>query len=231
MKKLIFLIILAVLVILGLIISLLHIKLRIKYLHRGNNNHLTCNLSTLNEKIQYQVDFPKIKLDKSKLGVKLEAELEGVDKPPVVDKHKGYSFTHLYQQFIHWYPVIKKYLPAGSFLMQKVTPCKVKWQTELGLFDAAQTGISVGILWALKSMVLAYAYRYMAKAPRLPEIKVIPRFNQKVLVITVDCIFDVKIGYIIIAGLKVFRIFISQLFYKIYCLMRGEFGGRTTTSN
>ncbi|WP_066639995.1 DUF2953 domain-containing protein [Desulfolucanica intricata] len=214
-----------------LIVSLSSIRFRLRYLREKNNDRIKIEISVFKGKLKYRLDIPKINVKTKEPSIELEAELEGVKKPPISDKHKNYLFIKLYKEFVYWYPIMKDFIPVINFLLKKVIPRKVKWKTEIGLFDAAQTGVSVGILWAMKSALLSNAYRYMARAPNPPNIQIVPHFNQKILTINIDCIFDVKIGYIMITGLKCLKIIVIRVILKIFCLLRGEFGGRTTTSN
>ena len=222
---------LVILFILILLISFLSVQFELKYLRKKNNDHISIKISLLRGLLKYTLNIPKINLNSQKTALKVEAELEGEKSVPDADIHKKYSIGYLYQQFMHWYPEIKEYFYAGKYLLKRVVPSKIKWQTEIGLSDAAITGMSVGILWAVKSALLSNIYSCFALAPRPPEIRILPRFNEKTLVINIDCIFDVKIGYIIITALKFFHIYSQHVLHKMICYLRGVFGGRTTAPN
>jgi len=222
---------LVILFILILLISFLSVRLELKYLRKKNNDHFSIKISLLRGLLKYKLDIPKINLNSQKTALKVEAELEGGKSVPDADIHKKYPLGYLYQQFMHWYPEIKEYFYAGKYLLKRVVPSKIIWQTEIGLSDAAITGMSVGILWAVKSALLSNIYRYFAIAPRPPEISIIPKFNEKTLVINIDCIFNIKIGYVIITALKFFQIYSQHVLHKMVCYLRGVFGGRTTAPN
>ena len=222
---------LLILFILIIFLSFLSLRLELNYLHKRNNDNFSIKVSILRGLLKYKLDIPKININFPKPVLKVEAELEGEKSVPDLDIQKKYSLGSLYRQFMLWYPEIKEYFCVGKYLLKKMVPNRIKWHTELGLSDAAITGISVGILWAIKSALLSNTYSFFALAPRLPEIKIIPRFNEKTLLMNINCIFEVKIGYIIITALKFFHIYTQHVLHKMVCYLRGVFGGRTTASN
>ncbi|ACV62920.1 hypothetical protein Dtox_2091 [Desulfofarcimen acetoxidans DSM 771] len=213
-----------------LILLFLPLKIRLKFLREKNNDFLSIRISFFHGLLKYKLDIPKINLLLFQSALKLEAETVG-DNLAGNDVHKKYSLGYLYKKFFNWYPEIKDYMEAGKYLLKKVVPRDIKWRTEFGFSDAALTGISAGILWAVKSSLLSVLYRIFAPTTRLPEIKIIPRFNEKTLQINLDCIFDVKIGYIMITALIILKIYFQHLLYKNVCYLRGVFGGRTTAPN
>lgn len=76
---------------------------------------------------------------------------------------------------------------------------KFYWSTRLGTGDVAETAFLYGMTWSIKSGILAYLtqkFRFVQK----PVIEVFSNFQGKSLDTVFDCIFRVKLGYIIIAA-------------------------------
>jgi len=85
---------------------------------------------------------------------------------------------------------------------------RLVWKTALGTGDGALDAICYGILWALKATLIAsISHRYRFARP--PEISVFPDFQRVRFDTVFDCIFRVKLGYIIIAAL------ITRLRYRL----------------
>lgn len=78
---------------------------------------------------------------------------------------------------------------------------RFQWQTAVGSKNPAYAAWLVGGLWAIKGEILGLLqtrYRFQGR----PGISVQPAFGRDVLDTKVDCIFQVKLGQIILAGLK-----------------------------
>jgi len=75
------------------------------------------------------------------------------------------------------------------------------WVTEVGFTDPAVTGMAVGTLWACIYYVISRFYRNVTVVAPTQQVTVVPNFRQPVLRLDFDCIFSLRIGHIIIAGL------------------------------
>lgn len=96
-------------------------------------------------------------------------------------------------RYHHWLLVTEKLEKRGRV-------SRFRWETRLGTGDVATTAYCYGWLWGVKADAagaLSRNYRFT----RSPELLVIPDFQQAGLEMVFDCIFQVKLGYIIIASL------------------------------
>lgn len=93
----------------------------------------------------------------------------------------------------HWLLVVEDLEKKGRFQ-------KFVWITWLGTGDSALTAIGYGVLWGLKCSILNYIDQRLISIEN-QEIKVIPDYREKRFDMVFDCIFSVKLGYIIIASL------------------------------
>jgi len=78
--------------------------------------------------------------------------------------------------------------------------------TEIGLYDAAQTAVSTGIIWTM----LGYFYGYLATNFNTSKIQknivVRPNYQKEgILLIDYSCIFEFRLGHIIIIMYQVLR--------------------------
>ncbi len=96
-------------------------------------------------------------------------------------------------KYYHWLLVTDKLEKRGKFE-------KFIWITRFGTGDSAQTaiihGMSCGILYSLAGY-LQSKYRFIQK----PVIELHPDYQQAKWDTLIDCIFRIKLGYIIIASL------------------------------
>nr|WP_275983789.1 DUF2953 domain-containing protein [Paenibacillus hamazuiensis] len=54
---------------------------------------------------------------------------------------------------------------------------KLRWETRLGVGDAADTAVTTGVVWGLKSSLLGFVFQYLQLRTK-PQIAVIPQFNE-----------------------------------------------------
>ncbi|WP_165842206.1 DUF2953 domain-containing protein [Paenibacillus xerothermodurans] len=84
---------------------------------------------------------------------------------------------------------------------------RMYWKTELGVGDAAETAMTTGMVWGLKSSLLGVAFRFIKLHAR-PELLVQPHFNGTKFTTEVTCTTHIRLFYVCVAGLHlVYRIF------------------------
>lgn len=159
---------------------------------------------------------------RSQLGIDREDDTQEV--PPIPSRERGKNERLLRRVARKYHTLIQVVLgflqrepqkiPAvhvGSFVkdvfvgtMLRLTPrCKVfKWDTDIGVGEASDTAIVVGIAWSLSSLVVAGISRHVAFADTRPSIRINPRFNQITLDTSLFCIFESRLGHIMIAGFR-----------------------------
>ncbi|NLW59664.1 MAG: DUF2953 domain-containing protein [Firmicutes bacterium] len=75
------------------------------------------------------------------------------------------------------------------------------WRTVLGGGAPAVLGPTTGLFWSAKGIIVGFlANEYRFKNP--PRIMVVADFGAKNWETMLDCIFEIKLGHIIVAGIK-----------------------------
>ncbi len=103
----------------------------------------------------------------------------------------------LYKQVMKIYRAAN---PAFRYMLSTIKLQQFSWCTRLGMYQADQTGLAVGLLWTLKSNSTAYLYRRLKKPLPKPDLEIIPVFDARVLAIHLNCIFSLRPGHMIITG-------------------------------
>jgi hypothetical protein len=78
---------------------------------------------------------------------------------------------------------------------------KFHWSSNVGFGDAAITAISAGLLWNVKSFILAGISARVKFIGSQPHIEVVPDFSKERFDTSIHCIFLLRIGHIIFVGL------------------------------
>lgn len=95
----------------------------------------------------------------------------------------------------------QRYWPFFKYLFCHTHCRRLYWRTQIGFADAAMTGWVTGLLWTLKPIIVGKLFSIVLPAQR-PVIMVQPDFNQAQFAIDFDCIFEVRLGHIMVTGIK-----------------------------
>ncbi|TCL68522.1 DUF2953 family protein [Hydrogenispora ethanolica] len=126
------------------------------------------------------------------------------------------EFLHRYQEYGLGITLLSYFLPAkyqhwllvAEDLERRGRFERFRWYTRFGTGEAASTAIVYGLLWGLKA-TLAGVVGQRSRFARPPEIRIIPDYQALRLDMLFDCIFKVKLGYIMIAA------FIVRVRYRL----------------
>ncbi|MGE5583511.1 MAG: DUF2953 domain-containing protein [Bacillota bacterium] len=95
-------------------------------------------------------------------------------------------------KYRHWLLVVEDLEKRGRFT-------KFIWITKFGTGNPVSTATLYGALWGFKSSAIAFLRRNFDFKSQ-PEIQIIPDFQNPRFDLKFDCIFRIKLGYIIIAA-------------------------------
>lgn len=109
-------------------------------------------------------------------------------------------------QIDHFFEILGSSYQLLKSFCQQIKILQFIWVTEIGTGDAASTGIATGCGWALKGNVLAIM-RQLFNLRTKPRIQVYANFQNPVIRTNFHCMFQVKVGQTILAGIKAFLVF------------------------
>lgn len=202
------------LLVIAVILSLLRICFHVEYHRRDQDDNLTVQMSLLRGLVHYRAEVPTIELEQRFFTpvLKMASEMEKAAFHPVEDKEfkVGLPIT---VRLIRRLPALVKegwrrfdrYNPALYYLFRFIRCRRFYWRTEIGLDDAAHTGIMVGVLWGMKTFLYKNFQSKIGIMSQKPAIQVVPDYFNKKMALDFSCIFDIRLGHIIIAGLNFVR--------------------------
>ncbi len=88
-----------------------------------------------------------------------------------------------------------------TYLLDKAEVEKIEWHTDIGMEDAAETGLLAGLIWMLKGVIVSHL-RNKDGHIRANKVAVVPHYDCARLTTDVNCIFTLRFGHIMLAGLK-----------------------------
>ncbi len=200
-----------VLIIFFVLSMFLRIRFEVEYRRKGPDDNLTVEMAAFNGLFRYQTKVPVMELDRYFLEpvLKMETGTQWVATHPVEDKGLTVKIPVITDVLAN----LPAYMQQGIRRMQRyqrifkkflryVRCHQFAWTTEVGLGDPADTGLAAGMLWGLKGYFFSAFRSRVGAMLHSPRLAVKPCFECTCFRLDFHCIFDVRIGHIIIAGLN-----------------------------
>ncbi|MGG6433604.1 DUF2953 domain-containing protein [Anoxybacillus sp. D401a] len=183
------------------LIPFLYVHMTIQFRHAQDDDQLTIDVRLLRF-IRYRFMIPLIEISKSEVGIVTEEKTNtGKDEKTTLTvndaRHRLAQVRQLLKKIVHLHTIIKKFL-------QNVDVLQFQWHTQIGVGDAAKTAVLVGVGWSVKYYALAMISKYM-NVCIAPSISIVPFFQGAVSRTSFTCMIRFRIGYAILAGLKVVK--------------------------
>lgn len=170
-----------------------------------NDQRLVILIKALFGLIRIRMDIPELndtnteKQKSEKPDPSLDKNFTDIDSIDEDEALKAYRpIKYWMKNMNELYKVVKKSL-------KKVRITQLVWKSAIGTGDAATTGIISGVGWSFKGTVIGMLSYYFSLKVQ-PQLEIRPIFNRKISNTYVKCIFQVRAGQAILAGLKIFKL-------------------------
>lgn len=170
-----------------------------------NDQRLVVLIKALFGLIRIRMDIPELndtnteKQKSEKTDPSLDKNFTDIDSIDEDEALKAYRpIKYWMKNMNELYKVVKKSL-------KKVRITQLVWKSAIGTGDAATTGIISGVGWGFKGTVIGMLSYYFSLKVQ-PQLEIRPIFNRKISNTYVKCIFQVRAGQAILAGLKIFKL-------------------------
>lgn len=186
-------------IILILLIIISSVKVNILVLKENKDSKIIIKVKLLYGLIRFKKELGAFEVTKT--NKENDEDLKIKIKSDFWSKHEGYTDFINIEKIGDTVNTIRDYRDVIDYSIERTNFHRLFWKTEVGLDDAALTGVVAGIINIFKSNLFAIL-NSRKNRPKSIHFKITPNFNRQVLKTDIDCIFTIKIGYIIIAGLK-----------------------------
>lgn len=202
-----------------LFLSLTRLSLRVLYRRRGKNDEFSLEFSVWRGLLSYKLEIPVVEMEKTKPGkvpkpllwriprpaFKVNVEVEGKSGHTITEEKKKICFpgpVGFMKTLTNTIRLAKRYGPVVYYLLRRIHLRRLHWRTEIGIGDPSHTGFLTGMAWGVKGSLLTVLYRFFSPGGAKPFFKVVPNFKNSCFNTVLDCILEVRIGYIILTGFK-----------------------------
>lgn len=195
----ILLVVSAVVVLALLLVPLSSVTVHFRLQRRGEDDRITFTVAWL-KYIRYSVDVPLV--DLMVRAKKSEIRLKAAAGPPETVSRSVAEETRVPVAFL-WdsYHKFRHYTFVLWYLAGRTRISRFRWHSEIGVGEAHHTGLAAGLAWSLKSALVTGLYAYTVPLGK-PDLAVRPNYRQSRLNTLLDCVFEIRIGHLVFAGLK-----------------------------
>lgn len=208
--------ILLILLILTFLFILLYsnVKVEITFKRYNKDDILIINIAVFYGIFTYKKQIPfmdLIKINNEIQGIESESQSK-INKSLINDKQSIIKISEIrkyLEKFKKIYNKFKKYIiPFKNYVQEKILFKRIYWNSEIGVGNADETAIVTGIIWSIKSTFISF----MSNSYNLLDtvIDVTPNYNVNTIKTHINCIFTIKLGHIINAGIKILLIRIKD---------------------
>jgi hypothetical protein len=207
----------AVFIVFGTILWAMPIHFRLIYQRKEDDDHVIIDTTALGEIIRYRLKIPVTAITQRKSIPWIESEIESksgeTESHALAEQSKSWLwiryFLHnpdeMQQKIGRLIDAIHDYADFMRWVTDKIRFERFYWVTRIGLDDAALTAITVGMLWSIKSYIVATLWHKHCCTRAKPVVRVLPAYNREEFHMDFECIFSVRLGHIIGAGIRLLR--------------------------
>lgn len=194
--------ILALIIVLVVLVVFTPVRIIMFYERVHEKDHLTVEMTAWFRLIRYKYEIPVMKLLSNRLKIIKEVEssvqTQGTTDETAITKEKIDKWIRDYRNMVEH---IHDFFPTVRRFMKQIQCKEVVWQTSLGIGDAAATGTLTGVVWSIKSLIIATLSRSVT-LQTYPRISVQPVWNEAVIHTKIRCILMFRVGHAILAGIR-----------------------------
>lgn len=191
-------------------ISPLHLRFIVK--HNKNETKVTIQFGLFWNVVKFKLSLKS--LEKS---IKKFTTLFQLDNAKTLNKEQKID-----SGFLGDMSFIKDIWKIKNKIIPPVQCEQLIWITKVGCKDAAVTGLTTGLLWSIKGIVYGTLKQFKKWQVKKTHFKVATDFDKNNFELLIDCIFILKIGHIIFAGIKLCG------YILLFILKGGVIGGRSS---
>lgn len=208
----------AVLFLFFLLCWTLPLQFRLYYRRQETDDHFIIDTTALGKIVRYRLKIPVSELTRRKKELPwVETEIESrggeTETHALQEQEKTWTwiryalnnFDEVQEKINRLLIVVDDYGDFMRWITNKIRFKRFYWVTRIGVEDAAVTAVTVGGCWAIKSYIAAKLWHKHCCTKVQPFIRVIPAYNQEVFHTDFECIFSVRLGHIIGAGIRLLR--------------------------
>jgi hypothetical protein len=181
-------------------ISLSHVHIQLYFSRAKDNDHSFIDVKVLGGLFSYRLDIPFVEYHDVFSGFLVKARsIMSLPKDQLEQKQKHQFTPERISDIYHWAKRLLAHVKGfTNWLRHMLTHVKcneLRWVTRIGVGDAPETALVVGLLWAVKSTMFGYIFQYVILETK-PRISIQPQYNHTEFSTEFSCHAKVRIGFL-----------------------------------
>jgi hypothetical protein len=204
-------------------ISLSHLRVHLFFSRVKDNDHFFAEFKVLGGLITRRLEVPFVEyrgifggilvkmVNKGAMGAQRD-HLKDVQK----QQYTPERISDMYRWGKRLLKHVKEFTEWLRHMLTHVKCSEFRWDTRLGIGDAAETALATGMLWAVKSTLFGYIFQYVHLETK-PKLSIQPRYNHPEFSTEFSCHANIRIGFLFYSMLVlVWRIMKSKDGFKTW---------------
>lgn len=181
-------------------IGLSHLRIHMFFSRVKDNDYFFVHIKMLGGLISYRMNIPIIEYRGLCGGFLLKVKtLMRVPKDEMQHKQKQQYTPERISDLYHWgkqlLAHVKEFTDWLHHTLMHVKCSEFRWDTRLGIGDAAETALATGTLWAVKSTMFGYIFQYVHLKTK-PKLSIQPQYNKMEFSTEFSCRANIRIGFL-----------------------------------
>lgn len=182
-----------------------------RYRRIDEKDHINIQLHAFHGLWNALIEVPTIQLEWEK-GPQLEVEQVSITKGGVRKAKAKARIRYVRRGWLYriWLsiPRLLRFLKRIQRQFYQGIHCnRLNWRIEIGYKDPAQTAIVAGAFWTMIGFALSRLYKQVTVEDKSPSLMVVPQFKKEGFLCDIQCIFNLRIGHIILVGINLLLAF------------------------
>lgn len=183
-----------------IICSELEVSLSIKRI--GQNDEWTVKFRWLYGLVRRTFNIPTVRW-KDYGGLNIQEQISGRDGNVEKTKAQRIDREFIMREYRRLNQIMRGTFELSRWFKETLKHVRCRelyWHTQLGAGDAADTATLTGLAWSLKGSLVGLLSNYIRLAVQ-PRLHITPRYNEAGFNVELSCIFSVRTGYAMVAGM------------------------------
>lgn len=189
---------------------LIQAEVDFRYRRKKQEDHLEIHLRALSGLWRFEFQIPSVELEWEK------GPAFSLEQVARTDLGQNQAKKAVHIRYIDWkffwriWPrladLFRRLSRIKARLYRKIRCTSLEWELEVGYKDPVQTALAAGAFWTALGVSVARLYRQVTLEAPKPLIQVVPSFQSPGFSCDLHCIFRLRIGHIILAGIDLLRV-------------------------
>ncbi|MBM7865421.1 DUF2953 domain-containing protein [Heliobacterium gestii] len=183
---------------LGVLIIYLPFTMQIRYRRNGEKDDFVVNWLLFGIPFKL-INLPKVDVKSEKTPPTILVRLKKLYQRKAHQSEQ--RVDRFFTVFTSAWPRLKRLLRIIRLEKRNFCLRQLRWETRVGARDALDTALIAGSLWSFKYMLVAWLDRFVDDVDHRPRVNVVPLYGGKRLDVSLDFVFTIRPGHIIVVGL------------------------------